>query len=114
MNLIRRFGLAGLLGAAGAFAIWACADNDYGTSWDAQGSSGILSPGNDTRSNFVLLMADRDATKVADARQMASGIVPFDLWDNRAPALDSSLERRVVRQTKIEAKPNNRGRTEGS
>lgn len=78
MNLIRRFGLAGLLGAAGAFAIWACADNDYGTSWDAQGSSGILSPGNDTRSNFVLLMADRDATKVADARQMASGIVPFD------------------------------------
>jgi len=68
-------GLAGMV--CGAVA-WACADGGYETSWDAEASSGYLSPANDTRSNFILLMADRYGTKVADPAQMAKGIVPFE------------------------------------
>jgi len=68
-------GIGGVL--CGAVA-WACADGGYETSWDAEASSGFLSPTNDTRSNFILLMADRYGTKVADPAQMAKGIVPFE------------------------------------
>lgn len=57
---------------------WACAGGGYETGWDPQESSAILAPGNDTRSNFILLMADRYGTKVADPVQMKNGIVPFD------------------------------------
>jgi len=57
---------------------WSCADGGYETQWDAGVSSGMLSPANDTRSNFILLLSDRDSTIVADPRAMAKGIVPFD------------------------------------
>jgi hypothetical protein len=57
---------------------WACAGGGYETSWDPQASTAILSPANDTRTNLVLLLADRDGTMVADPRQMTQGIVPFD------------------------------------
>jgi hypothetical protein len=69
---------AGLLVTGAGTVAWACADGGEGTSWDAEASSAILSPGNDTRSNYILLMADRYGTKVADPAQMKKGIVPFD------------------------------------
>lgn len=75
---IKWVGLAALLGVLCSAVVWACAGGGYETRWDAAASSGILSPGNDTRSNFVLLMADRYGTKVADPAQMKRGIVPFD------------------------------------
>jgi len=90
---------AGLIALAGVFATvsatiaWACAGGGYETSWDVQSSSGILSPHNDTRSNFILLMADRYGTKVADPTQMAKGIIPFDfpysvMLERLEPAVD--------------------------
>ena len=69
------FGLLGLVCGAGALA---CADGGNETSWDPQDSGAILSPANDTRSNFILLMADRYGTRVADPAQMAKNIVPID------------------------------------
>lgn len=69
---------AGLFGATCAAVAWACADGGYETVWDAQSSAAILSPANDTRSNLILLMADRYGTKVADPAQMNEAIVPFD------------------------------------
>ena len=57
---------------------WACAGGGYDTSWDPQDSNAILSPANDTRANLILLMADRQGTRVADPGRMAKGIVPFD------------------------------------
>ena len=78
MRLSKRskiFGLLGLVCGAGALA---CADGGNETSWDPQESGAILSPANDTRSNFILLMADRYGTKAADAAQMTKGIVPID------------------------------------
>jgi len=74
----RRAAIGILVGSAGAMVAWACADGGYETAWDAESSSGYLSPANDTRSNFILLMADRYGTKVADPTQMAKGIVPFE------------------------------------
>jgi len=74
----RRAAVGILCCSAGAMVAWACADGGYETSWEAQASSGILSPANDTRSNFILLMADRYGTRVADPAQMAKGIVPFE------------------------------------
>lgn len=69
----------GLFALAAAASIgWACAGGGYETSFTPEASSAFLSPGNDTRTNFVLLMADAHGTKVADAGQMAKGIVPFD------------------------------------
>ena len=57
---------------------WACADGGYDTSWAPENAAGILNPANDTRSNFILLMADRFGTKVADPSEMREGIVPFE------------------------------------
>lgn len=57
----------------------ACADGGYETGFDPTDSVGLLSPGNDTRTNFVLLMADRNGTKVADTAQLTQPIVPFDM-----------------------------------
>src|SRR4051812_20935455 len=67
--------LLGLVSGAGALA---CAAGGNDTSWDPQDSGAILSPANDTRSNFILLMADRYGTRTADPAQMAKGIVPID------------------------------------
>nr|WP_294847384.1 hypothetical protein [uncultured Sphingomonas sp.] len=58
---------------------WACADGGYETGFEPTDSVGVLSPGNDTRTNFVLLMADRNGTKVADPAQLTQAIVPFDM-----------------------------------
>jgi len=69
--------IAVVIGGASGVA-WSCAGGGYETHWDADVSSGMLSPANDTRSNFILLLSDRDGTIVADPRAMAKGIVPFD------------------------------------
>src|SRR5689334_17360277 len=71
-------GLMGMLGLVLGGVAWACAGGGYETSWEPEASVGMLSPHNDTRSNFILLMADRYGTKVADPAQMTRGIVPFD------------------------------------
>lgn len=78
MKRNQRIGIAALFAAACGAAAWACADGGYDTSWTPQKSAGILSPGNDTRSNFILLMADRYGTKVEDTAQAPKGIVPFE------------------------------------
>jgi hypothetical protein len=75
---VRWLGIAALLLAGCGLAAWACTDGGYETGWAPESSSGFLTPGNDTRSNFILLMADRDGTQVADRAGMAKGIVPFD------------------------------------
>jgi len=62
-----------------ATAAYPCADSGYESSWTAEGSTAILSPGNDTRSNLMLLLADRYGTKVADAATMNTGIVPVEM-----------------------------------
>jgi hypothetical protein len=67
-------GLSVIAGAIG----WACAGGGYETSWDPKQSSAILSPANDTRTNLLLLLADREGTSVADPGQMAKGIVPIE------------------------------------
>jgi hypothetical protein len=69
--------IAVLIGGASGIA-WSCAGGGYETQWDAEVSNGMLSPANDTRSNFILLLSDRDGTIVADPAAMTKGIVPFD------------------------------------
>jgi len=69
--------IAVLIGGASGVA-WSCAGGGYETHWDADVSSGMLGPANDTRSNFILLLSDRDGTIVADPAARAKGIVPFD------------------------------------
>ena len=78
MKRLHLIAMAGALGVIGAGIAWACAGGGYETSWEAEASTGILGPHNDTRSNFILLLADRYGTKVADPAQMEKGIVPFD------------------------------------
>lgn len=78
MSWIQRIVLCGILGSACGAVAWACSGGGYETSWDPEVSSGLLTPANDTRSNFILLMADRYGTAVADPKQMAAGIVPFN------------------------------------
>ena len=72
--------VAGLmaLAAVGGTIAYACADGGYETSWEAEQSSAILSPANDTRSNLLLLLADRQGSATADPRSMAKGIVPIE------------------------------------
>jgi hypothetical protein len=74
---VKRFGIAVAAMMCAAVAL-ACADSGYDMSWDPKDSSAILSPSNDTRANLILLLSDRDGTRVADPAQMAKGIVPFD------------------------------------
>jgi hypothetical protein len=85
--LAQRFSIRHRLGRALAAAIlavatgviaYACADGGYETSWDAEQSSAILSPANDTRSNLLLLLADRQGSATADPASMAKGIVPIE------------------------------------
>ena len=78
MKRIRVIAVTAMLALAGGAIAWACADGGYDTSWAPEEAAGILSPGNDTRSNFILLMADRYGTRVADPLEMRKGIVPFD------------------------------------
>lgn len=70
-----RFG--GILPIMFGAAALACADGGYETDWDPKNASGVIGPANDTRSNFILLMADRYGTKVADPAQLRTAIVPF-------------------------------------
>lgn len=60
-------------GVVSAITGYACADGGYGPSWelakdsyDPGGSSAMLTPGNDTRVNLLLLLADRRGTRVRD------------------------------------------------
>lgn len=70
-------GLMALAAVAGTIA-YACAGGGYENSWDAKQSSAILSPANDTRSNLLLLLADRQGSATADPAAMTNGIVPIE------------------------------------
>jgi len=77
-----------------AAAGWACADGGYDTTWEPENAVGTLSPANDTRTNFILLMADRYGTKVEDPSAMRKGIVPIEfpyavMIDRLTPARES-------------------------
>ena len=76
---MRRFGAVWILLAAAAGTIaYACADVGYGGSWEAKASSAILSPANDTRTNLLLLLADRQGSATANPATMAQGIIPIE------------------------------------
>lgn len=59
--------VAGIVGLLCGIGAWACAGGDWDTprwalvtkQYDPYGSSALLSPGNDTRANLLLLLADR-------------------------------------------------------
>jgi hypothetical protein len=73
-------------GVVSAITGYACADGGYSPSWelakdsyDPGGSSAMLTPGNDTRVNLLLLLADRRGTTVRDlaAKQEGPPLVLF-------------------------------------
>jgi hypothetical protein len=77
---------------AGAVTAWACADPGYAPTWDlakdsydSGGSSALLNPGNDTRVNLMLLLADRRGGAVRDPSAAQAG-PPLVLFPWRAMA----------------------------
>jgi hypothetical protein len=72
--------------AAAAVTAFACADPGFSPTWelakdryDLGGNSALLTPGNDTRVNLLLLLADRRGTTVRDpsAKQEGAPLVLF-------------------------------------
>lgn len=77
-----RVAAVALFGALAGAITYASADYGPELSWEPEKSSAILSPANDTRSNLLLLLADRHGTQVADPQQMRTGIVPIEFsWN---------------------------------
>ena len=73
---------AGLFVLAAMVGTIAYASSDGGDgpgSWNPEQSSAILNPTNDTRTNLLLLLADRQGTATANLAIMAKGIVPIEL-----------------------------------
>lgn len=67
------------LAAAGSVA-WACGgDWGYQNQWRPDAGVAMLTPANDTRINFVLLMADRYGTKVEDVSRLAEPFLPIEV-----------------------------------
>jgi hypothetical protein len=82
--------------AAGAVTAWACADPEVTPTWaiakdryDTGGSSAVLTPGNDTRVNLMLLLADRRGEAVRDPAAAREGpplvLFPWTAIANDAP-----------------------------
>ncbi|WP_156930428.1 hypothetical protein [Sphingomonas jaspsi] len=68
-------------GALAAIAIACGGDWSYESKWAPQNGIAMLSPSNDTRSNLILLMADRSGTEVAQPAKM-TGWIPIEMsWD---------------------------------
>ena len=93
-----RLGIVGMLAALTAIVAWACADGPEGPAWaldkgdyDPTGSAGMLLPGNDTRVNLFLLLADRRGAQVRDPNAKLEGppIVLFPWKVMAAQALGS-------------------------
>jgi hypothetical protein len=89
-----RLGLAAAALLA-AVTAWACADGTDPPSWelakdyfDAGGSSAMLTPGNDTRVNLLLLLADRRGAPVRDPAAKTDG-PPLALFPWRAMSSDA-------------------------
>jgi hypothetical protein len=63
----------------GGIAAWGCADPSVAPVWElakdapSGGDSVMLTPGNDTRTNLLLLLADRRGTAVRDPRAVQKG-----------------------------------------
>ena len=90
---------AGFLVAAlvgGAVTAWACADPEVFPAWDLAkdhydtgGSSALLTPGNDTRVNLMLLLADRRGEPVRDPAAPDEGpalvLFPWSAMSQAAP-----------------------------
>ena len=97
MARIRRaragFLVAALL--AGAVTAWACADVEASPTWaiakddyDSGGNTAVLTPGNDTRVNLMLLLADRRGEPVRDPAAPREG-PPLVLFPWAAMARDA-------------------------
>ncbi|HEX8644657.1 MAG TPA: hypothetical protein VF702_12175 [Allosphingosinicella sp.] len=82
--------------AAGAVTAWACADPGVEPIWaiakdryDSGGGSAVLTPGNDTRVNLLLLLADRRGETVRDPAARREGpplvIFPWSAMSQAAP-----------------------------
>jgi len=67
-----------LAAMAGTIAFASSEGGDGPGSWNPQQSSSILNPINDTRTNLLLLLADRQGTATANPAIMAKGIVPIE------------------------------------
>ncbi|HEX9932330.1 MAG TPA: hypothetical protein VGB08_05760 [Allosphingosinicella sp.] len=81
---------------AGAATVWACADPGLEPTWaiakdryDTGGSSAVLTPGNDTRVNLMLLLADRRGEAVRDPAAAQEGpplvLFPWAAMSQAAP-----------------------------
>jgi hypothetical protein len=80
INGAMRAALAATLLVVGAVTAYACADSGLSPTWelakdyyDAGGSAGMLTPGNDTRVNLLLLLADRRGAPVRDPGAKVEG-----------------------------------------
>ncbi|HEX8654303.1 MAG TPA: hypothetical protein VF693_03660 [Allosphingosinicella sp.] len=87
---------------AGAVA-WACADPEVSPTWtlakdyyDTGGSSALLTPGNDTRVNLMLLLADRRGEAVRDPAAPHQGpalvLFPWAAMSRAAPQAVESVD----------------------
>lgn len=97
INGATRGGLAATIFFAAAVAVWACADPGTRPTWelakdyyDLGGSSAVLTPGNDTRVNLLLLLADRRGAAVRHPRAEQKGpplvLFPWKLMSAAAAA----------------------------
>jgi hypothetical protein len=95
-----RAGFLVLALVAGAVA-WACADPEVSPTWalakdyyDTGGSSAVLTPGNDTRVNLLLLLADRRGEAVRDPAAPHEGpplvLFPWAAMSRAAPQAPES------------------------
>jgi hypothetical protein len=96
INRIVRAGLAATAFALATVTAFACADSGFSPTWelakdyyDAGGSAAVLTPGNDTRVNLLLLLADRRGASVRDpaAKQEGPPLVLFP-WANMSAAAE--------------------------
>jgi len=73
--------VVGLIALVAAGSVgWACGgDWGYQNQWRPEAGVAMLTPANDTRINFVLLMADRFGTKVEDASRLAEPYLPIEV-----------------------------------
>ncbi|HEX8640473.1 MAG TPA: hypothetical protein VF704_04885 [Allosphingosinicella sp.] len=88
---------------AGAVTVWACADSGYAPTWvlakdsyDSGGSSALLTPGNDTRVNLLLLLADRRGEAVRDPAAAQPGppavLFPWRVMAQAAPQAPANTD----------------------
>jgi len=106
---IRLFGAA--LFVAGAVAAWSCADSGGELTWeiakvsyDSDGNGAMLTPGNDTRVNLLLLLADARRLPMRDPKAPRSG-PPLALfpWSMMAAAADPNLSDPPFGQTRCQS-----------